>query len=478
MFVFFGKRTKYISEQARAVTIPQLIGFRYQDKNYQAFSGAVIMFFEMIYLVSVYVGLSKLLTLLTPSGSQSETDVAYMVGVSLCAIITIVYLVFGGSIGAILSDSVESMIMIAGVVLITIFGLASVGGLEGLMAGLAGAETIGSITNPGTLESFTIPFTTGSLTTFVGFGGMGLLGFILVTSFGQWGMPQSLSRFFTAKNKKALKYGLLVACVWASFVAFFAYFNGAVANAYWFLHAGDPTIDATIIAVFKDIDMNIPLFLRQVMPSALAAIFIAAVTAASMTTGEKLILISASGFSQDVYQNIKERGGEKISDVKMLRITKVSTIFVVIAALLLALTKPEFVLTLCMFAWSAMAATILVPFVFGLFWKRGTAKAAWVSGIIALSVAVAWWLIFRFSNPAIEAVFHDLRAIVLQTNPFAITLGDYFVAPGKMIKTGIHEFIVSQVVALISFPIVSLFTKAPDGQFVDSLFKGMKALRK
>jgi SSS family solute:Na+ symporter len=478
VFILFGRRTKILSDQCKSVTVPQLLAFRYQDKNYQIFVGLVVMFFEMIYLVSVYTGLAKLLTLLTPNGTQAEADLAYLIGVALCGGITIFYLVFGGSIGAILSDAFESIIMLVGILLITIIGFMSIGGIDGLLNGLAFAETGPTIVGT-LLPTRNAPFTAGSLTQFVGFGGMGLLGFMLVTSFGQWGMPQALSRFFTAKSKKAIKYGLIIACGWAGVVAFLSYFNGALANAYWFLHLNEPGINDNILRIFKDIDMNIPLFLRNVVPAPIVAIFIAAVTAASMTTEEKVVLISASGFSQDVYQNLAERGTRpKIPDEKMLKVTKLATFVVIIVALLFALGKIDFVLTLCMFAWSAIASAVLVPFVFGLFWKRGTAKAAWTSGIVALSVAIIWWFIFRFSNPAVEFMFHDIRAVVLLTVPFKITLGDFYTVAGDntspMSKAGIHEFIVSQVVAICVFVIVSLFTKPPKNEFVDAVFKEFK----
>jgi SSS family transporter len=465
VFVFFGRKTKILSDRCKALTVPQLVGYRYQNKNYQMFSGLVVTVFEMIYLVSIYLGLSKLLTLLVPPEFQ---EVGFVIGVVLCAVITMLYLTAGGAFGAILSDAVESLIMIIGVVLIFIFGLAKLGGFGGFMQGLALAET-------------NAPFSTGDLTTFIGFGGMGILGYILVTSFGMWGMPQAISRFFTAKRKKTMKWGMVIACLWASVVAFFAWINGAIASAYWWTAAdgGDATAIAAIGQIFKDVDMNIPLFLQSALPPALTAIFIAAVTAASMTTGEKVILVSASGFAQDFYQNLMEQKGKKIPDEKMLKITRLTTIFVVIGGLLLALTKIEFVLALCMFAWSAMASTILVPFVFGLFWKRGTSKAAWASGVAGLAVAILWWFIFRFSNPVVESWFHDIRAIVLTTEPFAISWGDYYATPGgKFIKTGFHEFIMSQIVAIAVFVIVTLVTKPKDKAFVDEIFEEFKLKKK
>jgi SSS family transporter len=441
MFVFFGRRTKILSAKSNSLTVPHLIGFRYQDRKFQAFSGLVVMFFETIYLVSVYMGLSYLLTLLTPG----DPEVGYMIGVAACAIITIAYLVVGGAHGAILSDAAESLIMVVGVILIFIFGLIAVGGVNGMLQGLTDLDPI----NNGYLE-------------FPGRSGMGIIGFVLVTSFGVWGMPQQISRFFTAKAKKTMKWGLVVACIWASVVAFFAWFNGAIATAYWEI-TGD-TATQTYLGTGTNRDFNIPFFLIEATPFWLGAIFLAAVTAASMTTGEKLILVAASGFTVDVYQNIMEMKKQQVPDEKMLKLTRLVTIFVIAGALLLALTKPSFVLDLCMFAWSAMAATILIPFTLGLFWKRGTAKAAWISGIAALATAIVWWLLFKYPNADFAAIpwIANIRAFVITNVPFKVTFGS------------IHEFIMSQIVAFVVFVVVSLVTKKPEKEFVEEIFNDFK----
>jgi solute:Na+ symporter, SSS family len=492
VFLFHGRRTLILSAKCNAMTVPQMLGYRYQDKNLQAFQGAVLFFFEMIYVVSIVMGLSKLLTLLVPEGaSQAEKDNAYVIGVVICAVITAVYLSAGGSFGAIVSDSVESLVMVAGVLCIFFLGLNSVGGWDGMMAGLAKMELAKTAGGGG--------FGTNAMTTAIGFGGMGILGYILVTSFGQWGMPQALSRFFTAKKRASIKWGLIVAACWAAVVSFFAWINGVIAASYWWLHTPDafkyiaqiynPPVPYNLISGKPpgDLDMNIPLFLRYVLPPGVGAVFIAATTAAAMTTDEKVILVSASGLAQDMYQNIKERKGDKIPDEKMLKITRLSTILVVGVSLLLALTKPALVLNLCMFAWSAMAATILVPMIFGLFWKKATTKAAWISGIAALAAAVLWWVIFR-SEGDLEVLFHDWRTPQISWNdpitgvPFTIALGDYVdMAKGKLVKNGIHEFIVSEVVSVVTFIVVSMFSKPPNKEFVDGVFedfKYQKALKK
>jgi len=295
------------------------------------------------------------------------------------------------------------------------------------------------------------------LTTFPGAGGFGVIGYILVTSFGVWGMPQMISRFYTAEKQKSIKWGLVVSCTWAFVVAIFAWFNGAIARAYFWKHDR-----ATYDLIAADAGASaIPFLMIAVLPPILIGLFLASITAASLTTGEKVIMVAASGFSIDVYQQKK-----KASDERTLYVTKITTTVVVIIAVCLALLRPGAVLAICMFAWAAMAATILIPYVFGLFWKGGTSKAVLFSGAAALLVAIFWFLLFRGARAwaavglTYPAALGGIARTVIWSFGMRITIGS------------VHEFIVSQLVAVIAFPVISKLTKGskPADEFLNTIF--------
>jgi len=66
VFVLFGTRTKALGEHFESLTVPQFLSKRYQDPQIQTFTAIVILFFETIYLVSIYMGLSLLLAVAMP----------------------------------------------------------------------------------------------------------------------------------------------------------------------------------------------------------------------------------------------------------------------------------------------------------------------------------------------------------------------------------------------------------------------------
>ena len=442
VFVLFGTRTKALGEHFESLTVPQFLSKRYQDPQIQTFTSVVILFFETIYLVSIYMGLSLLLAVAMPGN-----PIAYFLAVIICGIITIFYLNIGGAHGAIWTDAAEAVIMLVGVIAIFFFGIYALGGFDAFLVTLAEVEA----NEAGH----------GNLTTFPGAGGFGVIGYILVTSFGVWGMPQMISRFYTAEKQKSIKWGLVISCTWAFIVAIFAWFNGAIARAYFWKNDR-----ATYDLIAADAGASaVPYLMIAVLPPILIGLFLASITAASLTTGEKVIMVAASGFSIDVYQVKKQA-----SDERTLYITKITTTLVVIVAVCLALLRPGAVLAICMFAWAAMAATILIPYVFGLFWKGGTSKAVLFSGAAALLVAIFWFLLFRGARAwaavglAYPAALGGVASTVIWGIGMRITIGS------------VHEFIVSQLVAVIAFPIISKLTKGskPADEFLSNIFDIMK----
>ncbi len=84
VFILFGTRTKSLGEHFESLTVPQFLSKRYQEPKIQTFTAVVILLFEAIYLVSIYMGLSLLLAVAMPGNPM-----AYFIAVMVCGAITI-----------------------------------------------------------------------------------------------------------------------------------------------------------------------------------------------------------------------------------------------------------------------------------------------------------------------------------------------------------------------------------------------------
>ncbi len=454
-YVVLGKRTARMSEELQTLTLSELLGKRYQSEKLRHFTAVITLVFEAIYLVSIFMGLSVLLKYAIPSVPHT---ISYTIAVILCASITIVYLNVGGSHGAISTDVVESIIMLAGVIGVCVAGLAAIGGVDGLIATLyetGGSVPTAFIADPPAL--FPVKY----------------IGYILVTSFGVWGMPQMVTRFFTVKKKRSLRWGLVISVIWALIVSMLCWWNGVIGQALYYQYP--PAITGydgfgSSGGGFADI---VPAMMNDLLPIALGALFVAAVAAASLTTGEKVILVASAAFVRDYWQP-----KTKADDRKAMRMTKIVNTIVVFLAAVMALFEVDAVLALCMFAWAALASTTLVPLLFGLFWKKGTKQAALWTGVIAFIVAIVWKMgVYGFTTPADPTNLKEIFPFPFFDWIYNSIIGQYPV--GKNVPLGhIHEFIASQIAAFIAFPIISLLTQKHkdriDPKFVDDLFVKIK----
>ena len=89
-------------------------------------------------------------------------------------------------------------------------------------------------------------------------------------------------------------------------------------------------------------------------------------------------------------------------------------------------------------SWGALAGAFLAPFLYGLYWKRTTKAACWVS--------------FVFSS------------VVMIANIFARS------SFPKLLQSPINAGAFCMLAGLVIVPVVSLLFKAPDKDEVDSIF--------
>jgi SSS family solute:Na+ symporter len=469
-FLILGNRTRRMSAHLGALTMPEMLAKRYQDeKLIRPTAGIVLAVFQTIYLVSIFTGLSLLLQILFPGVGQA----AYIIAVILCGSITAIYLIIGGSHSAILSDLMESLIMITGLIVIILAGVWAAGGLSGLNANIyADLAAAGAAANATPPEAY-FAANSDAWFLFPNALSMSMIGMGLVTTFGTWGSPQMSTRFFAAKSRRSIRYGMLIACVWVFVVSFCAWFAGYVGRGQPIVGGATASLKDFATTMFGGTlpknwhEYTMPWLLTEAnfVPLWMSALFLAGTTAASLTTGEKLILVASGSIARDFYQQGIAKD-KNVNDEKTLKITRISVIGIVIIAVVLAINPPAMILDLCMFSWASLNAFTLIPFIAGLYWKGGTRRAALISGLIALGVAVTWFVLFnpKWTTVGLPVIPSAQQMVIIDTPWFKAKPGD------------IHEFIVSQLVAIPSFFIISILDKKgkPEPAFLKKLFDFIK----
>lgn len=404
-WIVLGRRTRIMSKHLKAKTMPDYFGKRF-DSNALRVTAAVISFVFLIpYTASVYNGLSRLF--------EMAFDVPYTVCVVVMAALTCVYVILGGYMATAINDFVQGIVMLVGIVAV----IASVlNGQGGFMQAVFKLSEIPS----------DIPVTMGQQGAFTSFFGpdpLNLLGVVILTSLGTWGLPQMVSKFYAIRDEKAVKTGTVISTLFAIVVSGGCYFLGGFAR----LFDSDAIRNAQGGIVY---DAIIPTMLNS-LSDILIGIVIVLVLSASMSTLSSLVLTSSSTLTLDF---LKGNIIKKMDEKKQLLTMRIFLVFFVVISVVIALDPPTFIAQLMGISWGALAGAFLAPFMYGLYWKGVTKSAVWASFICGVGITVS------------NMFFH-------------------------FIDSPINAGAIAMVAGLIVVPVVSLITPKLSGDKVNEIFE-------
>lgn len=403
-WVVLGRRTRIMTHHLQAATMPDFFGKRYGSNALRIAASAIVFIFLIPYTASLYNGLSRLFGM--------AFDIPYAVCVILMAALTAVYVILGGYMATAINDFIQGIIMIGGIIAVIAAVLNGQGGFMSAVGKLAELESDIAITlgQP------------GAFTSFFGPDPLNLVGVVVLTSLGTWGLPQMVHKFYAIKNEKAVKTGTIISTFFAVIVSGGCYFLGGFGRLF-----DNPAIykeDGSIVY-----DAIVPSMLST-LPDVLIGVVVILVLSASMSTLSSLVLTSSSTLTLDF---IKGNLIKDLSDKKQLLIMRVLIVFFIAISVVLALDPPTFIAQLMGISWGALAGAFLAPFLYGLFWKKTTRLAVWASYIAGVGIIVA--------------------------NMFL-----------KFIASPINAGAIAMIAGLIIVPVVSLVTPKMDKKQVDDIF--------
>lgn len=204
-WVVLGERTRIMSKHLNSSTMPEYFEKRYNSKSLKIASALIVFIFLIPYTASVYNGLSRLF--------ESAFKIDYSYWIIIMAALTAVYVILGGYMATAINDFVQGIIMLGGIIAVIVVTLANKGGLF---------SAIDQLNN---ISDKNIP--QGSLGSLFGPDPLNLLGIAILTSLGTWGLPQMVHKFYTVKDKDAVKKGTIISTIFALVVAGGSYFLGA-----------------------------------------------------------------------------------------------------------------------------------------------------------------------------------------------------------------------------------------------------------
>ena len=414
-WIILGKRTRIMSHTLNSSTMPDFFGKRFDAKSLKIGASIITFVFLIPYTASLYNGLSRLF------GMAFNID--YTICVIITAVLTGVYVIAGGSMATAINDFIQGIVMLGGIVAVIIAVINGKGGFASAFAQMA------QVSDP------SVGAEQGAFASIFGPDPIGLLGVVILTSLGTWGLPQMVQKFYAIKDESAIKKGTIISTIFALIVAGGCYFLGGFGR----LFADQIDLKA------GGYDSIIPAMLSG-LPDILIGIVVILVLSASMSTLSSLVLTSSSTITIDLVNEAKKKKMSDKSQVLLMRVLIVVFIALsVIIAIVQYKSNVTFIAQLMGISWGALAGAFLAPFHYSLFWKGTTKAACWVNFVFS----VAFMLIDLFGNLTGAQILPVLLRSPINAGAFCMLVGFAIVpivsAFTKKPSVGITEFAFSDI---------------------------------
>ena len=338
-----GRRTRVMTQHLGSKTMPDFFEKRYDSKKLKVVASFIVFVFLIPYTASLYNGLSSLF--------NNVFAIPYWVVVLVMAVLTGVYVIFGGYMATAVNDFIQGMIMLVGIIAVIASVLTQNGGFN------AAVEALGVQAGP----EFTSMFGPNPIFLFF---------VVMLTSLGTWGLPQMVGKFYSIKDEGSIKKGTIISTIFAIIVAGGCYFLGGFGKLYQDKMISDGYFNPESGKIL--FDKVVPTMLSELSP-VIVSLIIVLVLAASMSTLSSLVLTSSSTLTLDVIKPLTAKKGE-MSEKKSVFVMRVFIVFFIAVSAIIAILKDSiwsdsvFIAQMMGVSWGALAGAFLAPFMYGLYW--------------------------------------------------------------------------------------------------------------
>ena len=428
-WIVLGRRTKLMTQHIQSRTMPDFFGTRYGSEGLRVVASIIAFVLLIPYTAGVYMGISKLF------------EMGFGIPYSYCAIImaclTAVYVILGGYKATAINDFIQGIIMLFGITTVIFVVLQHQGGLAEAVDKMAAAvPTVHDMEDKSGLFS---AFRPGDFASWFGPNPLSLLGVVVLTSLGTWGLPQMVGKFYSITDECAIKRGTVISTIFALIVSGGCYFLGSFGRLF-----PEPAFSPDKHKYAYD---SIVPSMLEILPDILIALVVLLVLSASMSTLASLVLTSSSTMTLDlIYRDKKSQDGEveggEIDDMvaekierRKVVVMRVLIVFFIVLSLMIALNPPQFIAQLMGISWGALAGAFLAPFMLGLYWRGVTPASVWACFVWGVGLTVVNMML------------------------------------GNSLLNPIDCGAVAMVGGFVIVFIVSLFTRKMNPSFVDDVFK-------
>lgn len=372
-WILLARKTRRMTRTLNARTMPEFFAARYDSKTMKLYAAAIIFLFLVPYAAGVYKGLGTMFSAIFV-GADPVTCML------IVAILTGIYLVLGGYVATATNDFIQGVIMIFGLVAMVLILVS-----RPEVGGFAAAFDKLSAINPQLVD-----FTGGSSAGF-------LITNICLTSFGVWGLPQMVHKYYAIKDESSIKIATIISTLFATLIGCGAYFTGSLSRLFIEADAnGMPNVPGGFDGVVPGLLMKA--LTENVFSTVILSIILLLLLSASMSTLSSIVLSSSSAVSIDFVKEVHPQIKPK-SQVVLMRL--LCLVFIAMS-FIFATANISFIVNLMSFSWGVVAGSFIGPFLWGLYSKSITRAGAW-AGMLSGLIVVGGCIIYFTSTAGFAA---------------------------------------------------------------------------
>ena len=346
--------------KSRIATLPEFL-----ERRYSAGARMVLAFMAIMAALFIHIGMSLY------AGAavfKQFFGIDVLTSILIISVITAIYTVLGGLKAVVVTETIQTAILVLGAVAVTLFAIFALPD-----QGIHSLSQFKAAVKPDQLSMLQSDNSAG-LAWYAVFLGYPILGI------WYWCTDQTIvQRVLGAKTKKDAQIGPLFAGLLKIFPVFIMVFPGVIGYV-----------------LFKDIigadsNQTLPVLINQLIPTGLKGLISAGLLAALMSTIAAALNSSATLVAVDIVKRFKP----KISDEKQVQIGRFSAVVVMILAMAWSTQGGRY--SSIFEAINAIAAHLAPPittvFLWGVFWRRGTKQAALTTLIIGFLLGAVSFLV-------------------------------------------------------------------------------------
>lgn len=185
-------------------------------------------------------------------------------------------------------------------------------------------------------------------------------------------------RAFAAKSRKAAKEGMFIGTAIYGVTIFVILSLGLMGRQ----------IMPDVKELYGTTEAIIPAMVIHILPIGITGLTLAGLLSVMMSSADSYLLISTQTFVQDLGKTIDP----KMTDKKEVRLSRIFSTVLALGALIIALYIKNAYNAL-MFAWTFYAASVGLPALAALYWKKATTQGIISSILAGFVVSIGWELI-------------------------------------------------------------------------------------